>query len=167
MVTSSLCGNLTIAQIWQVHEHFSTKFYHENFVYSGLVLHVIVENKWTPSWILLDALKYKVFPYIFSMVICTYSVHITMGNILPNFETKNDLGTAQLLQNMLRNYLKHWVKPAKCFIEQYFTLNLFRGYIVAMRQSNHRTNLASTPTLFQEILSWKFCRTVTKLFMSL
>ena len=35
------------------------------------------------------------------MVICTYSVHITMGNILPIFETKNDLGTAQLLQNLL------------------------------------------------------------------
>ena len=70
--------------------------------YSGLVLHVILENNSTPSCILLDALKYKVFAYIFSMVICTYSVHITIRNILLNFETKTYLGTAKLLQYMLR-----------------------------------------------------------------
>ena len=95
------------AAIWPSHKYGKyTNTFPRNFImnilsYSGLVVHVIVENKWTPSWILLDALNYKVFPYIFSMVICTYSVHITMGNILPNFETKNDLGTAQLLQNLL------------------------------------------------------------------
>ena len=41
------------------------------------------------------------------MVICTYSVHITMGNILPNFETKNDLGTAPTASKYVKNYLKH------------------------------------------------------------
>ena len=81
------------------------------------------------------------------MVICTYSVHITMANFFPIIQHENlslncSSGTFYVREEVhiqFRSLIYFPNSTMFSFLTCPFPRKMFRGYIVAMRQCNHGT----------------------------
>ena len=82
------------------------------------------------------------------MVICTYSVHITMANFSPIFRHENSSLKCSDASFYVQKDIQCQFRPFTCSKVQYFFARMYRGYIVAMRHSNHRRIFMVTQILF-------------------
>ena len=82
------------------------------------------------------------------MVICPYSVHITMANFSPIFRNQISSPKCSIGLFHVKEDIKLWFRAFICPKVQYFSAKMYRGYIVAIRQCNHRRIFAVTQILF-------------------
>ena len=145
--------------------NFSAIFYHENWSFKFPIVSFFVKKN-DSCLFQVCSTESTIFLYRKSiMVICTYSVHITMGIFLQYFWAKIIGQLLKWLISCAKRYLL-LVEVSISVLEEYFTQKMFDWYIVVERPCKHIgwDSRYLEDSSFRIILKRTECFSLTNLF---
>ena len=127
---------------------FLQNFQHKTKSLHGQVVQDMLAKRQSVKSRIFSTLQQCIFPLKCPMVICPYSVHITMANFSRIFRHENSSLKCSDASFYVKKDIQCWFWPFICSKVEYFLFIMYRGYIVAMRHSNHRRIFMVTQILF-------------------